>query len=226
MELMRTCMKETLTSIVEELPRKVTVDEVPVTVKTEPEAMTADHRSTASCTGEPTPKSASAAAAVHRAGATPPTTVAVTLPEVQPPPSADFLDMGSTDVRSLAPKAIPLAQANLPLTTISKFDGEYWSEFIEYFESVADANAWSEKEKLTYLLISIEGKPRAYAKCEKGVAQTYENVKKRLESRYGQHEPAFQVRQQLREVRRFPNERLEDFADRLQEIVQRGSIDA
>ena len=226
MELMRTCMKETLTSIVEELPRKVTVDEVPVTVKTEPEAMTADHRSTASCTGEPTPKSAAAAAAVHRAGATPPTTVAVTLPEVQPPPSADFLDMGITDVRSLAPKAIPLAQANLPLTTISKFDGEYWSEFIEYFESVADANAWSEKEKLTYLLMSIEGKPRAYAKSEKGVAQTYENVKKRLESRYGQHEPAFQVRQQLREVRRFPNERLEDFADRLQEIAQRGSIDA
>ena len=151
--------------------------------------------------------------------------VAFTLPDVQPPPSADFLDMGITDVRSLAPKATPLAQANLPLTTISKFDGQHWPEFIEYLKSMADVNAWSEK-KLTYLLISIEGKPRAYAKSEKGVPKTYENVKKRLENRYGQPEPSFQVRQQLQEILRFPNERLEDFTDRLQEIAQRGSIDA
>ena len=226
-DMMRTCMKETLASIVEELPGRNATEEVPVTVKTDPEVPHVNNPTSVPRAGGPVPMCAGVSG-VNPApsGTTPPTTVAVTLPDVKPPPSADFLDMGITDVRSLAPKAIPLAQANLPLTTISKFDGEYWSEFIEYFESVADANAWSEKEKLTYLLMSIEGKPRAYAKSEKGVAQTYENVKKRLESRYGQHEPAFQVRQQLREVRRFPNERLEDFADRLQEIAQRGSIDA
>ena len=32
-------------------------------------------------------------------------------------------------------------------------------EFIEYFESVADANAWSEHNKLTSLLMSINSKP-------------------------------------------------------------------
>ena len=225
MEMMRTCMKETMATIVEELPRK-TVGDGTTTAKTGP---TADAtRGTSTRPWGPTTSGDGTSCGARHAStteATLPTTVAVNLPEVQPP-SPESMDMGLTDVRSLAPTQITTAQANLPLTTISKFDGEYWPEFIEYFESVADANAWNQKEKLTYLLMSIEGKPRAYAKSEKGVPQTYDNVKKRLESRYGQHEPAFQVRQQLREARRYPNERLEDFADRLQEIAQRGSIDA
>ena len=142
--------------------------------------------------------------------------------------SPESMDMGITDVRSLAPPPRPMAVSqnnSMPFMTIAKFDGEYWSDFIEYYESVADANCWSEKEKLTYLLMSIDGKARAYAKGERGVPQTYTNVKQRLESRYGQHEPAFQVRQQLREIRRRPNERLEDFADRLQIVAQKGNLD-
>ena len=136
-----------------------------------------------------------------------------------------------SDVRSLAPPYpmcgmnVP-AGAGMPLSAMTKFDGQYWEEFIEYFESVADANMWGEKERLTFLLMSIEGKARAYAKSEKGVPQTYANVKARLHSRYSQHEPAFSVRNQLRDIRRAGGERLEDFADRLQEVAQRGNLDA
>ena len=117
-------------------------------------------------------------------------------------------------------------RTSMPFTTITKFDGSYWEEFIEYFESVAMANAWGEREKLTYLLMSVEGKARAYAKSERGVPQTYENVKARLHSRYSQHEPAFAVRNQLREIKKNPGERLEDFADRLQEVAQRENLEA
>ena len=220
LDMMRTCMKETLSSIVEELPRKAAPDEAAATSG-------AARRDSGPSTATPVTAGLQRAGAPEALlpGATPPTTVAVTLPDVKPLSPAS-MDMGLTDVRSLAPPPISVQPSNLPLTTISKFDGEYWPEFIEYFESVADANAWTEKEKLTYLLMSIEGKPRAYAKVEQGVPQTFANVKRRLESRYGQHEPAFQVRQQLREMRRYPKERLEEFADRLQEVAQQGSLDA
>ena len=115
--------------------------------------------------------------------------------------------------------------AGHPHLTISKFTGENWTEFIEYFESVADANAWSQKDRLTYLLMSIDSKPRMYARGDSGTQQTYHDVRRRLQQRYGQNEPAFSVRAQLREIRREPGERLEVFADRLQEVAQRGILD-
>ena len=64
-----------------------------------------------------------------------------------------------------------------------------------------------------------------YARGDKGTPQTYQDVKKRLQQRYGQNEPAFNVRTQLREIQRQPGERLEVFADRLQEVAQRGELD-
>ena len=46
-----------------------------------------------------------------------------------------------------------------------------------------------------------------------------------MQQRYGQNEPAYNVRLQLREIKRLPGERLEVFADRLQEVAQRGKLD-
>ena len=112
-----------------------------------------------------------------------------------------------------------------PHMAITKFTGENWTEFIEYFDSLAEANAWSDKDKLAFLLMSIDSKPRMYARGDKGTPQTYEDVRRRLQQRYGQNEPAFNVRSQLRDIQRQPGERLEVFADRLQEVAQRGQLD-
>ena len=158
-DMIRTCIKETLSSIVAELPGRIATEEVPVTVKTEPAVNHANNPTSVPRAGGPVPRCAGVSG-VNPASNGTTTPTAVTLPDVQQPRSADFLDMGITGVRSLAPMAIPLAQANLPLTTISKFDGKFWPEFIKYFESVADANALSEKGKLTYILMSNVGKPR------------------------------------------------------------------
>ena len=127
-----------------------------------------------------------------------------------------------------APKvttAYPPMMMHHPQLSITKFTGDNWTEFIEYFESVADANAWSEQDKLTSLLMSIDSKPRMYARGDKGTQQTYQDVKRRLQQRYGQNEPAFNVRTQLCEIQRLLGERLEVFADRLQEVAQRGLLD-
>ena len=64
-----------------------------------------------------------------------------------------------------------------------------------------------------------------YARGDSGVPQTYQDVRRRLQQRYGQNEPAYNVRLQLREIKRLPGERLEVFADRLQEVAQRGKLD-
>ena len=69
---------------------------------------------------------------------------------------------------------------------------------------MAEANGWEEHDKLTYLLLSIDSKPRMYARGDKGTPQTYQDVKKRLQQRYGKNEPAFNVRTQLREIQRQP----------------------
>ena len=97
----------------------------------------------------------------------------------------------------------PMAMSH-PHIAISKFTGENWTEFIEYFDSLAEANAWSDKDKLAILLMSIDSKPRMYARGDKGTPQTYEDVRRRLQQRYGQNEPAFNVRAQLREIQRHP----------------------
>jgi hypothetical protein len=200
--MMRACVKETMTSILEETKdtdgstgdaaHGETMKAANAAVQT-PREGTDRQQPTM---GTQTVPSVPATAWQPPTSATPPTTVAVTFPEVKNEDAAT-MDMGITDARSLAPRMVNQGQMSMPFTTISKFDGEYWPDFIEYFESVADANSWNEKEKLTYLLMSIEGRARVYARGEKGVPQTFENVKKRLERRYGQHEPAFQVRQQL-----------------------------
>ena len=129
------------------------------------------------------------------------------------------------DEASVAPaKGIPSYNPmpfSHPPMAITKFTGENWTEFIEYFDSLAEANAWSDKDKLAFLLMSIDSKPRMYARGDKGTPQTYDDVRRRLQQRYGQNEPAFNVRAQLREIQRKPGESLEVFADRLQEVAQR-----
>ena len=138
-------------------------------------------------------------------------------------PSTRSAGAVNTPVAVTAP-CNPMAMSH-PHMAITKFTGENWTEFIEYFDSLAEANAWSDKDKLAILFMSIDSKPRMYARGDKGTPQTYEDVRRRLQQRYGQNEPAFNVRAQLREIQRHPGERLEVFADRLQEVAQRGLLD-
>ena len=114
---------------------------------------------------------------------------------------------------------------NPHMMPLMKFKGENWEDFIEHFESFADACGMTAAYKLQYLLMSLEGKPRAYAKKEEGVPFTYASVRQRLQHRYGKKESAFEIRHQLRSVQRKPGESLEEFSDRLQEIAQQGTLD-
>ena len=114
---------------------------------------------------------------------------------------------------------------NPHMMPLMKFNGENWEDFIEHFESFADACGMSAAYKLQYLLMSLEGKPRAYAKKEDDVPFTFDMVKQRLQHRYGKKESAFEIRHQLRSVQRKPGETLEEFSDRLQEIAQQGKLD-
>ena len=123
---------------------------------------------------------------------------------------------------------MPLVAAttfNPHMMPLMKFTGENWEDFSEHFESFADACGMTSTYKLQYLLMSLEGKPRSYAKKEDGMPFTYESVRQRLQHRYGKKESAFEIRHQLRTVKRQPGESLEEFSDRLQEIAQQGNLD-
>ena len=137
-------------------------------------------------------------------------------PEVQAPTPAAS---GDASMPSL------MGSFNPHMMPLMKFKGEDWEDFIEHFESFADACRMTEAYRLQYLLMSLEGKPRAYAKKEEGEPYTYASVRRRLQHRYGKRESAFEVRHQLRSVTRKPGESLEEFSDRLQEIAQQGNLD-
>ena len=138
--------------------------------------------------------------------------------------SVDWSEQATASPVKVAATNNPMVMS-YPHMAITKFTGENWNEFIEYFDSLAEANMWSDKDKLSFLLMSIDSKPRMYARGDNGTPQTYNDVRRRLQQRYGQNEPAFTVRSQLREIQRLPGERLEMFADRLQEVAQQGQLD-
>ena len=72
---------------------------------------------------------------------------------------------------------------NPHMMPLMKFKGDDWEDFIEHFESFADTCGMTEAYRLQYLLMSLEGKPRAYAKKEEGVPYTYTSVRRRLQHR-------------------------------------------
>ena len=77
--------------------------------------------------------------------------------------SNDSIKTGEGEKLRLPSAYKPLMAAH-PQLSITKLTGENWTDFIEYFESVADANAWNEQDKLSCLLMSIDSKPRMYAR--------------------------------------------------------------
>lgn len=113
-----------------------------------------------------------------------------------------------------------------PLITLPKFKpGDNLEEFEETFRSLVQSQHWNEDEALAYLLMSVEGSAQMYARGDGSEALTFEAAMERLRNRYGRCESSWSVRNELRDVSRQPGERLENFADRLQEIARRGRLD-
>ena len=118
-EMMRTCVKETISSIVEELPRKTVLEDGPATKQLESGTHRVDNQPSG------THGAASVEAATHKFGAggtpqtgrMPPKAVSETLSV-----SSESTDMGLTGVRSPIPPSIPVQRSNLPLTSISKYN--------------------------------------------------------------------------------------------------------
>lgn len=127
------------------------------------------------------------------------------------------------------PATEPASQGGAPYfiqkSELPKFDGTHFNIFIDIFEQHARFRRWSESEKMAHFLSCVEGKPRIYLDADDGELLEYEDVKRRLEERYGCHASAFEIKQKIRSMKRLPGETMEDFADRLQSTAQRARLE-
>ena len=108
---------------------------------------------------------------------------------------------------------------------LPKFDGKNYYSFISIFETNAKLRAWNNEEKLAWFLPCIEGEARLYLETEPDEMLSYERVKRSMEERYGNRYSTFDVKRQIRTLKRQAGETIESFADRLQSVSQNGKID-
>ena len=133
---------------------------------------------------------------------------------------------------AVAVAAVPSANAVKPVVQpyaqnikLPKFDGRNYYSFISIFETNAKLRGWNNEEKLAWFLPCIEGEARLYLETEPDEMLSYERVKRSMEERYGNRFSTFDVKRQIRTLKRKSGESIESFADRLQSVAQSGRID-
>ena len=108
---------------------------------------------------------------------------------------------------------------------LPKFNGTNFYSFINIFETNAKLRKWNNEERLAWFLPCIEGEARLYLETEPDEMLSYERVKRSMEERYGNRYSTFDVKRQIRTLKRERGESIESFADRLQSVAQTGKID-
>ncbi|PNF39393.1 hypothetical protein B7P43_G13216 [Cryptotermes secundus] len=99
-----------------------------------------------------------------------------------------------------------------------------WSVFRRQFETVAEHNQWTDKEKSTYLITALKGRA---AEILPGIPAnaTYEETLQALEDRFGDQHFAAAYRCQLRTRTQKPGESLQDFATAIELLSHRAYPD-
>ncbi|XP_033609725.1 uncharacterized protein LOC117282787 [Cryptotermes secundus] len=95
-----------------------------------------------------------------------------------------------------------------------------WSVFRRQFETVAEHNQWTDKEKSTYLITALKGRA---AEILPGIPAntTYEETLQALEDRFGDQHFAAAYHCQLRTRTQKPTESLQDFATAIELLALR-----
>jgi hypothetical protein len=97
-----------------------------------------------------------------------------------------------------------------------------WSVFRRQFETVAEHNQWSDKEKSTHLITALKGRAAEVLPCIP-TSTTYEDTLQALEDRFGDQHFAAAYRCQLTTRIQNPGESLQDFATAIEMLTSRFS---
>jgi anion-transporting ArsA/GET3 family ATPase len=103
------------------------------------------------------------------------------------------------------------------------FDGKTsWSTFWRQFETVAEHNVWSAREKSTYLITALKGRA-ADVLAGIPINTAYEDTLQTLEDRFGDQHFAAAYRCQLTTRKQKAGESLQEFATAIELLAHRAS---
>ena len=110
-------------------------------------------------------------------------------------------------------------KVNLPT-----FDGTDYPVFRQLFMANADTFAWSETEKLQYLLGALRGPAKAILTLMDDQNVTYQRLLDMLEDRYGASKSYTDIVDQMKELKRKPTQSLYDFVIDVKRMLRRTQV--
>ena len=112
---------------------------------------------------------------------------------------------------------------NIPLKRVFKGDGSsIWSEFVRYFENVANLKQWTEQRMRCILLTTLRDQAEAYAYgLPEGTLQDYNSLKNALNQRFGHTalKESYIAEAKLR--RKKESETFRDFGQAIEDLYRR-----
>ena len=115
---------------------------------------------------------------------------------------------------------------NAPHMQLFKGGVNEWENFIFFFQNAVTQYKWDKKKRLERLKECLREKAVEHVcTLPKATVRSYKKLLKALEKRFGSDIRPHILRKNLFEMRQEPSEGLDDFADRVQHIVQRAYKD-
>ncbi|CAC5370891.1 unnamed protein product [Mytilus coruscus] len=141
----------------------------------------------------------------------------------------DPIDMVSHQSGQTRMVAEEVSRAGLPRSheypvrrTFSGSCGDVWNEFLQYFENLAELNAWDSEKSRRVLLSTLRGQAETFAYGLQLVFQrNYDRLKQRMEERFGHTamKEKYTAEAKLRTMK--AGESLRDFGQALEDLYRR-----
>ena len=103
----------------------------------------------------------------------------------------------------------------------------FWNSFIFQFERTATRYSWTEKGKLDRLLGCLRDKAIDFVRTKPStITSSYLSLSKALEDRFGQRDLPTTARRKLGVLKQLEDDSLEEFSDKIMDVVQDAHPDA
>jgi hypothetical protein len=106
--------------------------------------------------------------------------------------------------------------------TFSGGNNDVWNEFVQYFENLAELNAWHNEKSRRVLLSTLRGQAETYAYGMPLVIQRdYNRLKQKIEERFGHSAMKERYVTEAKLRKRKPCESLRDFGQAIEDLYRR-----
>ena len=102
---------------------------------------------------------------------------------------------------------------------LPSYDGKgSWKPFITQFETHATLGGWDEQQRKTMMLLCLQGDAAEFFTMLIDMNYQFEEIKRRLEQRYGKRELPQTLRSQFHQIKQNSDESIFEWAERVQKV--------